>query len=148
MTGADTGALYATTLYLTPDGEVVMTPIPFDTENRGYLRQEGLQRRGELVLMITADTPGTFRYVAAAPPDVNDAGRAIGPLRQRVSDVIPDSITFALKNRSQPSLRLADLTPKTYLEPKTQHPPHKRLYRCRNRGYGWRLSLCSKSLGP
>ena len=120
VTGSDTGTLYATTLYLTPDGQAIITPIPFDTENRGYLRQEGLQRRGELVLMITADALGTFRYVAAARPNVNDAERAIGPLRQRVSDVIPDSITFALKNRAQPSLRLADLTPKTYLEPKTQ----------------------------
>ena len=120
VTGSDPGALYATTLYLTPDGQAVVTPIPFDTENRGYLRQEGLQRRGELVLMITADTPGTFRYVAAAPPDLNDADRAIGPLRQHVPDVIPDSITFALKNQTQPSRRLANLTPKTYLEPKTQ----------------------------
>ncbi|MDE0556011.1 MAG: hypothetical protein OXI24_17470, partial [Candidatus Poribacteria bacterium] len=119
VTGADTGNLYATTLYLTPDGQAEITPIPFDTENKGHLRQEGLQRRGELVLMVTADTPGTFRYVAAAPPDVSDAERAMGPLRQHISDVIPNSITFAFKNRAQPSFRPANLTPKTYLEPKT-----------------------------
>lgn len=120
VTGADTGNLYATTLYLSPDRQAEIRPIPFDTENKGHLRQEGLQRRGELVLMVTTDTPGTFRYVAAAPPDISDAERAIGPLRQHVSDVIPNSTTFAFKNRAQPSFRLANLTPKTYLEPKTQ----------------------------
>lgn len=120
VTGANTGNLYATTLYLTPDGQTVITPIPFDTENRGHIRPEGLQRRGELVLMVTTDTSGTFHYVAAAPPDISDAERAIGPLRQRVSDVIPDAVTFALKNHTQPSYRLTDLTPKKYLEPKTQ----------------------------
>ena len=120
LTGADTGHLYATTLYLTPDRQAVVTPIPFDTENRGHLRQEGLQRRGELVLMVTTDTPGTFQHVAAAPPDPNDIERAIRPLRQQVPDVIPNSVTFAHKNRTQPSRRLANLTPKTYLEPKTQ----------------------------
>lgn len=120
VTGTDTGNLYATTLYLTPDGQAEITPIPFDTENKGHLRQEGLQRRGELVLMVTADTPGAFRSVAAAPPDVSDAERAMGPLRQHVSDVIPNSIAFAFKNRAQPSFRPANLTPKTYLEPKTE----------------------------
>ena len=120
MTGADTGNLYATTLYLTPDQQTEITPIPFDTENKGHLRQEGLQRRGELVLMVTADTPGTFRYVAAAPSDLNDADRTMGPLRQHVSDVIPNSTTFAFKNRAQPSFRPTNLTPKTYLEPKTE----------------------------
>ena len=120
VTGADTGNLYATTLYLTPNGQAVITPIPFDTKNKGHLRQEGLQRRGELVLMVTTDTPQIFRYVAAAPPDLNDVERAIGPLRQQVSDVTPNSITFALKNRAQPSHQLTDLTPKTYLEPRTQ----------------------------
>lgn len=120
VTGVDTGNLYATTLYLTPDGQAVITPIPFDTNNKGHLREEGLQHRGELVLMVTTDTSQAFRYVAAVPPDLNDAERAIGPLRQHVSDVIPNSITFALKNRAQLSHRLADLTPETYLEPRTQ----------------------------
>ncbi len=120
VTGTHTGNLYATTLYLTPDGQTVITPILFDIQNRGHIRQEGLQRRGELVLMVTTDTPAVFRYVAAAPPDVSDAERAIGPLRQRVSEVIPTSVTFALENHTQPSRRLTALAPKTYLEPKTQ----------------------------
>ena len=147
VTGTDTGNLYATTLYLTPDRQAEITPIPFDTENRGYIRQEGLQRRGELVLMVTTDTPGTFRYVAAAPPDISNAERAIGPLRQRVSDVIPDAITFALRNSAQPSLR--SCKPYTENVPRTEdaYPSRKRLYRCRNRGYRRRLSLRSKSLG-
>ena len=114
--GADGGNLYATTLYLPPNGQAVVTPIPFDTDDRGDIRKEGLQRRGELVLMVTADTPQTFRYVAAKLP----AKRVAGPPRQPVADAIPDSVTYALKNQSQPSLPLANLTRKTHLKPMTQ----------------------------
>lgn len=120
VTGTNTGNLYATTLYLAPNGQAVVTPIPFDTENRGHIRREGLQRGGELVLMVTADTPQTFRYVAAAPLDANDINGIIGPPRQHVSDATPDALTYALRNRAQPSLLLDNLTPKTYLEPRTQ----------------------------
>ncbi len=114
--GADGGNLYATTLYLPPNGQAVITPIPFDTNNRGDIRREGLQRGGDLVLMVTADAPQTFRYVAAKLP----TKRAAGPPRQRVEDATPDSATYALKNQSQPSLPLANLTRKTYLKPMTQ----------------------------
>ena len=114
--GADTGNLYATTLYLPPNGQAVVTPIPFDTENRGDVRREGLQRRGELVLMVTADTTQTFRYVAAKLP----VKRAVNPPRQRESDVTPESVTHALRNRAQPSPLPTNLTRKTYLKPMTQ----------------------------
>ncbi len=119
VTGADIGNIYATTLYLTPDGKAVITPIQFDTENKGHTRQDGLEHQGEFVLMVTADTPQMFRFVAATHPGA-DAETAIGMKREHVSDALPDAITYALRNRAQPSLRLTNLTPKTYLEPKTQ----------------------------
>ena len=118
--GADIGNLYATTLYLPPNGQAVVTPFPFDTENRGYIRREGLQRGGELVLMVTADTPQTFRYVAVDLPAANNIKRIVEPPRQRVSDAIPDSVTHALRNHAQPSPAPTNLTPKTSLEPMTQ----------------------------
>ncbi len=114
--GTDTGNLYATTLYLSPNGQAVVTPIPFDTENRGHIRQERLQRNGEILLMVTADTPQTFRYTATNSP----VNRAVGPPRQHISDATPDSITYAIRNRTQSSPPLANLTPKIYLKPMTQ----------------------------
>ena len=114
--GTDTGNLYATILYLPPNGQAVVTPIPFATDNRGDIRRDGLQRGGDLVLMVTADTPQTFRYVATDLP----VNRAAGPLRQRVSDATPDSVTYALRNQSQPSPLSVNLTQKTYLKPMTQ----------------------------
>ena len=118
--GTGTGNLYATTLYIPPNGQPVVTPIPFDTENTGYIRREGLQRGSEIVMMVTADAPQAFRYVAAAPPAVNNVERVIDSPRLRVSNAVPDSVTNALRNRTQPSPLPADLTPKMYLEPMTQ----------------------------
>ena len=120
VTGVGAGSLYATTLYLPLNGQPIVTPIPFDTENRGYIQREGLQRTGELVLMVTADAPQTFRYVAAPPPPVNNIKRAIGPPRQHVSNIAPNSVTDALRNHTQPSPLPRNLTRKTYLEPMTQ----------------------------
>ncbi len=117
--GADAGNLYATTLYLPPNGQPIVAPIPFDTENRGYIRREGLQRGGEIVMMVTADAPQTFRYVAAAPA-ANNVERAIGPARLHISNAVPDSVTNALRNQTQPSPLPANLRRKTYLEPMTQ----------------------------
>ena len=114
--GTDTGNLYATTLYLPPNGQAVVTPIPFDTENRGHIRQERLQRNGEILLMVTADTPQTFRYIASNSP----VNRGAGPPRQHISDATPDSITYAIRNRTQSSPPPANLTPKIYLKPMTQ----------------------------
>ena len=66
--------------------------------------------------MVTADTPQTFRYIATNLP----AKRAAAPPRQHVSDATPDSITYALRNQTQPSPPPANLTPKIYLKPMTQ----------------------------
>lgn len=114
--GTDMGNLYATLLYLSPNGQAAVTPIPFNTDNRGDMRREGLQRGGELVLMVTADAPQMFRYVATDLP----VNRAAGPPRQRASDTTPDSVTYALRNQSQPSPLSVNLTQKTYLKPMTQ----------------------------
>ena len=116
VTGRDSGNLYATTLYLPPNGRAVVTPIPFDTQNRGHIRREGLQRNGEIVLMITADAPQTFSYIAAGRHE----GFEIGAPREWTSDTMPDVVTNALGNRTQPSLFPIDLTPGTQLEPITQ----------------------------
>ena len=116
--GTGPGNLYATTLYLPSNGQPVVTPIPFDTENRGYIQQEGLQR-GEIVMMVTANAPQAFRYVAAVPPAANNVKKVFGPPRLRVSDAIPGSVTNALRNRTQPSSRPVNLMRKTYLEPMT-----------------------------
>ena len=114
--GADTGNLYATTLYLPPNGQSVVTPIPFNTDNSGHIRREGLHRGGQLVLMVTADVPQTFRYVAANLP----TKRVVDPLRQHIPDATPDSTTYALGSRTQPSPPPSNLTPKIYLKPMTQ----------------------------
>ena len=117
--GNGSGNLYATTLYLPSKGRPVVTPIPFNTKNRGHLRREGLLRDGEIVLMVTADVPQTFRYVAVDLPAANNANGIDAP-RQRVSDTAPDAVTYALGNLTQSSVSLVKLTPETQLEPKTQ----------------------------
>ena len=116
--GSGSGNLYATTLYLPSNGHPVIIPIPFDTKNRGHLRREGLLRDGEIILMVTADVPQAFRYVAVGMPvaDNVDAGEAP---RQRVLDTMPDAVTYALGNLTQPSVSLAKLTPEMHLEPRT-----------------------------
>ena len=43
--GSGSGNLYATTLYLPSNRRAVVTPIPFDTKNRGQIRREGLLTR-------------------------------------------------------------------------------------------------------
>ena len=117
--GSGSGNLYATTLYLPSNGRASVTPILFDTKNRGLIRRDELQRNGEIVLMVTADTPQTLRYVADVPADNNVEG-VIGVPRQRMSDTVPDAITYALGNLTQPSVSRANLTPGTQLEPMTQ----------------------------
>ena len=117
--GSGSGNLYATTLYLPSNGRASVTPILFDTKNRGLIRRDGLQRNGEIVLMVTADAPQTLRYVADVPADNNVEG-VIGVPRQRMSDTVPDAITYALGNLTQPSVSRANLTPGTQLEPMTQ----------------------------
>ena len=117
--GSGSGNLYATTLYQPSDGRPVVTPIPFDTKNRGHLRREGLLRGGEIILMVTADVPQTFRYVAVDMPAANNVG-AVDVPRQRVFDTAPDAVTHALGNLTQRSVSPANLTPETQLEPRTQ----------------------------
>ena len=116
ITGTGSGNLYATTLYLPSNGRPVVTPVPFDTENRGRIRRERLQRNDEIILLVTADTPQMFSYTAANTRD----DFVIGIPRERRSDTTPDSITAALENRTQPSLLPTGLRPKTQLEPMTQ----------------------------
>ncbi len=117
--GGGSGNLYATTLYLPSNGRPVVTPLAFDTKNRGHLRRERLPRDGKIVLMVTADVPQTFRYIAADMPAANNVG-AVDIPRQRVSDPMPDAVTHALGNLTQRSVSLAQLTPATHLEPRTQ----------------------------
>ena len=116
LTGTGSGNLYATTLYLPPNGRAVVAPIPFDTQNRGHIRREGLQRNGEIVLMITADAPQTFSYIAIDRHEDFE----VGAPREWTSDTMPDVVTNALGNRTQPSLFPINLTPETQLEPMTQ----------------------------
>ena len=117
--GSGSGNLYATTLYQPSNGRPVVTPIPFSTKNRGDLRREGLLRNGKIVLMVTADVPQTFRYVAVDMPAANNVGAADAP-RQHASDPIPDAVTYALDNLTQRSTSPTKLTPETQLEPRTQ----------------------------
>ena len=116
VTGSGSGNLYATTLYLPPNRRAVVTPISFDTKNRGHVRSEGLQRNGEIVLMVTADAPQIFSYVATEMR----ADFEVDAPRKRTSDVVPDVVTNALGNRAQPSMFPIDLKPGTQLEPMTQ----------------------------
>ena len=116
VTGTDSGSLYATTLYLPPNGRAVVKPIRFDTENRGHIQFEQLQRDGEILLMITADAPQIVQYVAE---DMH-VDFEVGALRERISDTIPDAVTSDLGSRTQPSLFPTDLKPGTQLEPMTQ----------------------------
>ena len=116
VTGTNSGNLYATTLYLPPTGRATATPMPFDTQNRGHIRREELQRNGEIVLMVTADAPQTFSYIAVDMPKDFE----IGAPRQRTSETAPDVVTDALGNRAQPSMFPINLKPGTQLEPMTQ----------------------------
>ena len=117
--GSGSGNLYATTLYQPSNGHPVVTPIPFDTKNRGHLRREGLLRDGEIILMVTAAVSQTFRYIAVNMPAANNVG-AVDVPRQRVLDTAPDAVTHALGNLTQRSASPANLTPETQLEPRTQ----------------------------
>ena len=117
--GSGAGNLYATTLYQPLTGRPVVTPVPFDTKNRGYLRREGLLRAGRIVLMVTADVPQTFRYVAVDMPANNVEG-VVGVPRQRVSDLTPDTVTYALGNLTQRSAPPVNFTPGMQLKPMTQ----------------------------
>lgn len=116
VTGTDSGNLYATSLYLPTNGRAVVAPIPFDTENRGHIRREGLQRNGEIVLMVTADVPQTFSYIAVDRREDFE----VGAPREGTSDTMPDVVTNALGSRTQPSIFSIDLKPGTQLEPMTQ----------------------------
>ena len=119
LIGSGSGNLYATTLYQPSNGRPVVTPVPFNTKNRGHLRREGLLRTGKIILMVTADVPQTFRYVAVDMPADNNVD-VVNVARQRVSDPIPDAVTHALGNLTQRSVSLTQLTPETQLEPRTQ----------------------------
>ena len=114
--GTGSGNLYATTLYLPSNRRAVITPIPFDTQNRGHVRSERLQRDGEILLMVTADATQTFNYVAVGMRTDFEMGAP----REWSSDTLPDVVTHALGNRAQPSLFPIDLKPGTQLEPMTQ----------------------------
>ena len=116
ITGTGSGYLYATTLYLPSNGRPIVTPITFDSRNRGHIQHEGLQPNDEIILMVTADTPQTFSYTAANTLD----DFVIGIPRESRSDTAPDSISAALGNRTQPSLLPTGFRPKTQLEPMTQ----------------------------
>ena len=85
LIGSGSGNLYATTLYQPSNGRPVITPVPFNTKNRGHLRREGLLRTGKIILMVTADVPQTFRYVAVDMPADNNVD-VVNVARQRVSD--------------------------------------------------------------
>ena len=116
ITGTGSGNLYATTLYLPSNGRAVVTPISFDTENRGHIRREGLQRNDEIVLLVTADTPQMVRYTAVNRHD----NFVVGAPRVRIAVPTPASVTSALGNRTQ--LRPFPTAPKlgTQLQPMTQ----------------------------
>ena len=116
ITGTGSGNLYATTLYLPSNGRPAVTPVPFDTRNRGHIRREGLRRNDEIILMVTADTPQMFNYTAANTRD----NFVIRIPREKRADTAPESITAALDNRTQPSMPTTGLRPKTQLEPMTQ----------------------------
>ncbi|MYB02096.1 hypothetical protein F4X90_20810, partial [Candidatus Poribacteria bacterium] len=116
LTGTDSGDLYATTLYLPANGQAVVAPIPFDTQNRGHIRREGLQRNGEIVLMVTADALQTFSYIAV---DMHE-NFEVGAPREWTSETTPDVVTDALGSRTQPSMFPINLKPGTQLEPMTQ----------------------------
>ena len=117
--GSGSGNLYATTLYQPSTGHPIVTPIPFNAKNRGHLRQEGLLRNGKIALMVTADIPQTFGYVAVDMPEANNVDAVDAP-RQRVLDSAPAAVTHALGNLTQQSAPPAKFTPGMQLKPMTQ----------------------------
>ena len=116
ITGTGPGNLYATTLYRPSHGQPIVTPVPFNTQNRGHIRRKGLQQNDEILLMVTADTSQMFSYTAVNMPE----DLIIGIPRERRSDTAPTSITAAIDNRTQPSMLPTGLRPRTQLEPMTQ----------------------------
>lgn len=111
--------IYATTLYLSPNAPVGAISesrmLTFDTQNTGHVRREGLQRGGQIVLMVTADAPQLLHYTAV---DTRTAFVDSTPRQPKALQAVPNTITYTLSNRTQPSQKKSNISYR--LEPMTQ----------------------------
>ncbi len=122
LSGNEGGNLYAAALYLPAAAPARLqnapTQIAFDAQNNGKTRVEGLQRNGQIILTVTADAPQTLRYVAVGEtpaPELPLVGEPRQPTQSRGE---PQTVTFSLGNRTQPSAKKTNVS--YILEPMTQ----------------------------
>ena len=119
LSGDEVGNLYAAALYLHSAAPPRLQIAPFDAQNNGKIRFEGLQQNGQIVLIVTADTPQTLQYVAVGGNSGPEPLLLVGEPRQPTqSRSEPHAITHSLGNRTQPSAKKANVS--YILEPMTQ----------------------------
>ena len=119
LSGDEVGNLYAAALYVPSAAPPRLQSAPFDAENNGKIRFEGLQQNGQIVLIVTADTPQTLQYVAVGGNSGPEPPLLVGEPRQPTqSRSEPHAITHSLGNRTQPSAKKSNVS--YILEPMTQ----------------------------
>ena len=119
LSGDEVGNLYAAALYLPSAAPPRLQIAPFDAQNNGKIRFEGLQQNGQIVLIVTADTPQTLQYVAVGGNSGPEPPLLVGEPRQPTqSRSEPHAITHSLGNRTQPSAKKSNVS--YTLEPMTQ----------------------------
>lgn len=119
LSGDEVGNLYAAALYLPTAAPTRLQSAPFDAQNNGKIRFEGLQQNGQIVLIVTADTPQTLQYVAVGGNPGPEPPLLVGKPRQPTqSRSEPNAITHSLGNRTQPSAKKSNVS--YILEPMTQ----------------------------
>ena len=119
LSGDEVGHLYAAALYVHSAAPPRLQSAPFNAQNNGKIRFEGLQQNGQIVLIVTADTPQTLQYVAVGGKSGPEPPLLVGKPRQPTqSRSEPHAITHSLGNRTQASAKKSNVS--YILEPMTQ----------------------------
>ena len=116
LSGNGVGNLYAAILYSPLQN--APTEIEFDAQNNGKTRLEGLQRNGQIILIVTADAPQMLQYVAVGEPSAPELPNIGEPRQPPQSRGEPQTVAFSLGNRTQPSAKKSNVS--YILEPMTQ----------------------------
>ena len=116
LDGTGDGNLHANLAHLPSNGGASIHSIDFDEDNNGRIELKNLNSRDQIILMATATAAQSFGYTAT--PN-GTSGIVVGPPRQTdSSNLLPNAITYAIGNRSQPSHKRVNVDFK--LEPISQ----------------------------